>query len=89
MIKKNYEYAHQNRCIYCGASESKNPKDGERWWFAIDEDSDKVCPDCWIRLQRSELARQGGLALSRKLGKEHYQKLAKNMNAKRWKKPKK
>ena len=81
---KNYEYSQSNRCIYCGASESDNPQDKEYWWFAIDEDCDRVCPDCWDRLKRSELARRGGLATSRKMGKKHYQNLAKNMNSKRW-----
>lgn len=61
------------KCLNCKTNET--PKD------------QSVCKDCLEKMasqSASMLGKLGGLATKKKYGKHHYQKLAANMNAKRW-----
>lgn len=74
------KYHEDNQCAYCGKFENGdiNSRDG---WFGIDDDFNKVCDGCKIKLHYSSLGKKSA---QKRKDKTNYSELAK----KRWEKVK-
>lgn len=59
-MNKNPNYLNSNQCAYCGRKEEANPDFGEYWWFAIDNEGDKICPLCQESLVRQKITKRAG-----------------------------